>query len=108
MRFLSGRQFGEVEKSVLVALLEGWTLKSHRTLDGQKIFQLHPLAGPPQHVDPAVVARLTSQGLLQSNQKFPAATYLLTDYGRGQASRLTSSPARPLTASRFGVNDQAE
>lgn len=87
MRFLPRRKLGETEKTILSVLLEGWTLKSHRTLDGAKSYRLHPLTGLPQDVDPAVVARLTAEGLLQSNLKFPAATYLLTQKGYSRAQQ---------------------
>ena len=90
------------QKAVLAALLEGWTLKSHRTLDGQKAYRLHALTGEIVEVADGVVDDLAAAALIQSNQKFPAATYLLTDRGRTFAGRLTSTAADPLTASRFG------
>jgi len=63
---------------VLLAMAEGCCLKSHRDLDGHKVYQLHPLAGPPIPVSPAIVAWLCDKGLIDSNKKFPVATYWLT------------------------------
>lgn len=67
---------------VLQAMAQGQLLKSHRDLEGHKIYQLHPLEGPPVPVDPAVVMYLCERGLIDSNKKFPAATYWLTARAR--------------------------
>lgn len=75
------------QKAVLTALREGWTLKSHRTLDGQKVYRLHALNGEVIEVTDAVIDSLATAKLLQSNQKFPAATYLLTQKGQVAATR---------------------
>jgi len=60
---------------------EGATLKAHRTLDGEKTHRLHPLNGEPEIVERRVVESLVDFGLIQSNLKFPAATYVLTEDG---------------------------
>ena len=62
-----------------MAMRDGATLKIHRDLDGQKEHLLHPLQGEPQPVSAALVDSLRNLGLIQSNFKFPAATYVLTD-----------------------------
>ena len=71
------------ELRVLLTMAGGWTLKAHRYLDGRKEYQLHPLQGPSENVAPEVVEALVDQGLIDSNKKFPAATFWLTDLGRG-------------------------
>ena len=71
------------ELRVLQAMAGGWTLKAHRYLDGRKEYQLHPLDGPSEDVAPEVVKALVDEGLIDSNKKFPAATFWLTDSGRG-------------------------
>lgn len=101
-------QMGKAEQVVLVALADGWTLKSHRTLDGEKHYRLHSLDGAVADVEPSVVERLTARRYLQSNQKFPAATYLLTEKGRDFAQRSSKTPGNPLTASRFLLNGRGE
>lgn len=78
----------KAQAKILLALLTGSTLKSHRYLDGVKIFQLHPLVGSPEPVQKQVVDALQAQGLISSNQKFPAASYSLTEQGREVAARL--------------------
>lgn len=89
------------ERQVLLAIARGWTLKSHRYLDGRKEYQLHPLdEGDVRTVAWETVDALREQGFIDSNKKFPAATYLLTDKGRevveGSGFR---SGQHPLTAS---------
>jgi len=75
-------KLSQVEGGVLCALAGGFTLKSHRYLDGTKIFQLHPLNGPAEPVEKRIVEALQQRHLIVSNQKFPAATYSLTESGR--------------------------
>ncbi|MBX3053311.1 MAG: hypothetical protein KF753_17640 [Caldilineaceae bacterium] len=96
MRFTLSRLFRrnrltDPQQAVLAALLEGWTLKSHRTLDGQKAYRLHGLNGEIIDVADGVVDGLAAAKLLQSNQKFPAATYLLTQKGHSLATRFRES-----------------
>jgi hypothetical protein len=69
------------EEALLRALLDGAVLKVHRTVDGAKVHQLHCHGEPPRAVEAATVRRLEAQNLIQSNMKFPAATYLLTEQG---------------------------
>jgi hypothetical protein len=69
---------------LLQAIANGLILKSHRDLEGRKEYRLH---SPDGHVSSAAwddVEALQSAGLIDSNKKFPAATYWLTDSGRAQ------------------------
>ena len=64
-------------------MADGATLKSHRDLDGNKQYRLHPLhGGGSVTVDWQTMDVLRDQDLIDSNKKFPAATYLLTDKGK--------------------------
>ena len=85
----------------MLAIAEGWTLKSHRYLDGRKEYRLHPLGdGEAEAVAWETVEALRERKLIDSNKKFPAATYLLTDRGREIVERSGLLPEqRPLTAS---------
>lgn len=94
-------KLSEPEKAVLRALMQGSALKVHRSLDGEKVYRLHPLAGQPEPVAWRTVNQLKRRRLIDSNKKFPAATYLLTDRGRRVAETLTDSDTRPLTARNF-------
>jgi hypothetical protein len=71
---------------LLQAITTGLTLKSHRDLEGRKEYRLHALDGHSTLVPWEDVEALHSAGLIDSNKKFPSATYWLTEAGR---SRLT-------------------
>ena len=92
------------EEAVLRAVAQGGTLKTHRSMDGEKLSRLHPLDAPAFDVDPAVVESLKRRKLIRSNMKFPAATYLLTDRGRIVASDLTDSDAGPLGPRNYAAD----
>lgn len=95
-------RLGKAEQQVLRALVSGQLLKSHRDLDGRKVYALHDAANTTATpVNAAVVNRLRDRGLIVGNMKFPAATYLLTSTGEQVAASLTPSPFRPLLARLF-------
>ncbi len=70
------------EAQLLRAMAAGSTLKVHRDMDGHKDFVLHALDGAATPVPPAVAVALVEAGLIDSNKKFPAATFWLTERGR--------------------------
>lgn len=78
----------EAQEQILQAMSQGHFLKSHRDIDGHKAFRLHPLRGEAVAVAPAVVEDLRRQGLIDSNKKFPVATFWLTEKGRLLADSL--------------------
>lgn len=74
---LSAAQVG-----LLAAVAVGDVLKVHRTLDGSKQYRLHPLdESPSLDCVASDVEALLRHGLIESNMKFPAATFLLTPQG---------------------------
>jgi hypothetical protein len=83
---------------LLVALAAGSTLKAHRTVEGAKIYRLHSLHGAAtEEIAPADVEALQRRGLVESNMKFPAAVFLLTERG----AALVGSPLWPVGPRRF-------
>ena len=84
---------------LLNALLRGETLKSHRYLDGNKEYRLHSLNGEDTLVPWHDVSQLEEKGLLLSNQKFPAATLILSNQGRRVAAKAKGKtvPTEPST-----------
>lgn len=95
-------RLGREEKDVLRALVSGYTLRSHRYLDGQKLYALHDTAtDATRTVAVTTVERLRARGLIVGNMKFPAATYMLTTDGERVAASLTPTPLRPLLARLF-------
>ena len=83
------------QKALLVSLQQGAVLKVHRTLDGDKVHRLHKSDAPVQEIEAALVVAVTDLGLLQSNMKFPAATFLLTDKGVAVAMQLSGATVEP-------------
>ena len=86
-------KLSQSDKRVLLALASGCALKSHRDVEGVKVYQLHPLGGPAQAVERATIESLQDQELIDSNKKFPAATYWLTEKGRGVVAAIGGHPA---------------
>jgi hypothetical protein len=70
---------------ILRAVAGGWTLKAHRDVEGGKIYRLYPLEGLAEVVRAEAVLGLVERGLLDSNKKFPAATFWLTERGQEAA-----------------------
>lgn len=83
-------KLSDAEKKLLRTIANGYTLKSHRYIDGTKVYQLHSLDGSIEDISRETVQVLQDRHLIDSNKKFPAATYWLTDAGRrwlnGQAN----------------------
>ena len=69
---------------LLQAIANGVTLKSHRDLEGRKEYRLHALDGHSTPVPRSDIEALQSAGLIDSNKKFPSATYWLTEAGRAR------------------------
>jgi hypothetical protein len=84
------------QAALLTKLQQGAVLKVHRTVDGDKVYRLHQAGAPDQEIEAALVAALTDRGLLQSNMKFPAATFLLTDKGVAVARQLSGATGAPM------------
>ncbi|MBL8046052.1 MAG: hypothetical protein JNL09_05900 [Anaerolineales bacterium] len=67
---------------LLKAIAAGHTLKAHRDIEGHKEFRLHFIDGrPPETLERHWVDKLAEAGLIDSNKKFPAATFWLTEKG---------------------------
>ena len=75
-------RLSEAHTRVLLAMAGGCSLRAHRYMDGTKVFKLHPLDGPAETVQAETVDYLCQRQLIDSNKKFPAATYWLTESGR--------------------------
>ena len=67
---------------LLRAIAAGARLRDQRDIEGGKSFRLYGDDGSSVLIDPNDVAALVEAGLLDSNKKFPAATYWVTDAGR--------------------------
>jgi hypothetical protein len=80
------------QQTLLLSLQQGYTLEVHRTLDGDKTYQLHAADNQVVAVVSAdLVFQLEKRGWIQSNLKFPVAVFLLTEKGRCTACTRTTS-----------------
>ena len=70
------------QQRVLLAMANQSTLKSHRDIEGNKMYRLHTLDGASEDIPAALVEALCDKGLIDSNKKFPASTYWLTGLGQ--------------------------
>ncbi len=70
-------------QALLRAMAEGARLKDHRDIEGAKAYLLHADDGGAVPVRAETVALLVQAGLIDSNKKFPAATYWLTGRAAG-------------------------
>lgn len=73
------------DKTLIKRLSDGWTLKSHRFLDGEKHYKLYGPDGEEGDIEWVQVQRLLRLKVISTNQKFPAATFLLTNQGQSFA-----------------------
>jgi hypothetical protein len=90
------------QRAILAALQAGDQLKVHRTIDGEKHYLLHRLdESDAIAVNAAIVDSLERSGLIESNMKFPAAAFLLTDKGIAAAARITGSVQTPTGPRNF-------
>lgn len=65
--------------AILAALAGGGVLKAHRDLEGRKVYRLYRPDGAVEEVSAADAHHLVDSRLLESNKKFPAASFFLTD-----------------------------
>ncbi len=85
------------QKKLMLAIAQGDTLKSHRDLDGGKVYKLWRPSEREEapvlvtEVPYRTVQRLLDRKLLTTNQKFPAATFLLTNKGQQKVKQWQSS-----------------
>ena len=82
------RWLSPAQRALLCALAAGRTLKGHRYLDGRKAFRLYDATTLLYDVPAADVAVLQRRRLLNSNMKFPAATFFLSPRGAAAARTL--------------------
>ncbi len=80
------------ERELLGALAQGGSLKAHRDLEGRKVYLLRRPDGAAETVSEADVHRLVDSRLLDSNKKFPAATFFLTDRAVAVLGRASAGP----------------
>ena len=85
---MAAMRLNHLHQHILRAMSGQGFLKVHRDIEGNKICKLHALDGGEEVIPPAAVAYLVNHGLIDSNKKFPAATYWLTPFGTERVKTL--------------------
>ncbi|MBX7215107.1 MAG: hypothetical protein K1X39_13930 [Thermoflexales bacterium] len=80
---------------LLAGLARGGRLRDARDLEGVKRVTFE-LDGEARAVSPEAVAALVAAGLIDSNKKFPSATYWLTEAGKRAAAARALPRQGPL------------
>ena len=86
----------EPQRRLLAQIAGGARLKDHRDIEGGKRFTLTLDATAETVIAPALVEELVKRGLIDSNKKFPSATYWLTDEGKRVAAGMAADRHGPL------------
>lgn len=105
-RSIDGLWLSTPEMDVLLTVVAGGSLRSHRDIEGKKHYELTNLSGEKTTVALKIVEKLRRKRLIETNHKFPSATYLLTGFGAQIGEKLHGNPThKPLTARKFAERD---
>jgi hypothetical protein len=77
----------QAQEEILEAMSRGELLRSHRDIEGNKAFRLHQTGGQWRSVSAVDVHKLRAAGLIDSNKKFPVATFWLTETASRQSDQ---------------------
>ncbi|MEO6063800.1 MAG: hypothetical protein ABIQ99_17860 [Thermoflexales bacterium] len=91
VRALSGPQ-----RRMLAHIAGGARLKDHRDIEGGKRYILTVSTADEIVVKAGLVEGLVERGLIDSNKKFPSATYWLTDAGKRAVADMAADRHGPL------------
>jgi hypothetical protein len=75
----------EPQLDLLRKMSSGYLLRDHRDIDGAKSYTLHAMDNSVESVSVETIEALIDAGLIDSNKKFPSATYWLTQDGSTRA-----------------------
>jgi len=84
------------QRRLLAQIAGGARLKDHRDIEGGKRFTLTIETADAIVVEATWVEGLVARGLIDSNKKFPSATYWLTDAGKGAVAAMSADRHGPL------------
>ena len=98
--WIDGVWLSAEEQQTLVAVHHGDALRSQRDIEGQKRYELR--GDSTVCVSREAVLNLRKKRLVETNHKFPSATFLLTTRGREIAMILTDDAgSNPVGAQDF-------
>lgn len=78
-------RLNSADYELIGSLNDGFMLKSHRYLNGEKRYTLYSPEGRKRDLSWQQVQKLLDFKIITTNQKFPAATFLLTNLGQSLA-----------------------
>lgn len=100
-KWVDGVWLSAEQQKTLIAIHQGIALRSQRDIEGKKIYELRGESS----VEPVAlktVLGLRKKGLVETNHKFPSATFLLTTHGEQIAAQLTGEQgSNPVSARDF-------
>ncbi len=99
--WIDGVWLTDGQQQILIAVFQGAALRSQRDIEGGKIYELRgELEAQP--IPRKTVLDLRKKRLIETNHKFPSATFLLTSHGKQIAAQLTNGQgSNPVSASDF-------
>lgn len=105
-KWIGGQWLNVAQIHVLYAMMQGDSLRSQRDLEGNKRYELRSLTGEKEAIPLKIVESLRNKRLIETNHKFPSATFLLTGHGVRVAEKLSGSRQQtPLAARKFAEKD---
>ena len=90
------RALSEPQRRLLAQIAGGARLKDHRDIEGGKRYTLTVDTAKPVEVRAGLIEALVAHGLIDSNKKFPSATYWLTDAGKRVTAGMAADRHGPL------------
>jgi predicted MarR family transcription regulator len=90
------RALSAPQRHLLAQIAGGARLKDHRDIEGGKRYTLTLDIADAIVIQASWVEGLLAQGLIDSNKKFPSATYWLTDAGKRAAADMAADRHGPL------------
>ena len=93
---MGSRSLSEPQRRLLAQIAGGARLKDQRDIEGGKRFTLTVDTADSSVIEGVLVEVLVARGLIDSNKKFPSATYWLTDSGKRVATDLAADRHGPL------------
>jgi hypothetical protein len=104
--FLNGKSIDGIwlsdqQQRTLIAVYQGVALRSQRDIEGGKVYELRSETSVTP-IALKTVLGLRKKRLIETNHKFPSATYLLTTRGESIAMKLTDGQgSNPVSARDF-------
>lgn len=99
--WIDGVWLNDEQQMILAAVFQGAALRSHRDLEGNKVYLLHFGEGEEKReIGRKATLDLRTKRLIETNHKFPSATFLLTTRGNTIGAKLANGKGSNPTSAR--------